>query len=206
MTQKEGSGFLINSFLLARINIFKYTKAMRSFGPFIHLPHRSGFTLVELLVVVLIIGVLVAMALPKYQVAVATSRLTTVMNVTRALKESQEFRLMSRGSYIDSLSASGQALPKGCVDQGGGQAVCSNNTKYDVGHMDVLGDVAGFTDINGFLMYYDFPTEHPERAKQKECLALENNQIAASVCEGYGGEKIGTFESWVGTFDRYSMP
>ena len=165
----------------------------------------SAFTLAELLVVVLILGVLAALALPQYQVAVATSRLSTVMNVTRALKEAQELRLMRFGSYSDSLGDIASALPEDCVDQGGGQAVCGR-TKYDVGHMDVLGDVAGFTDINGFLIYYAYPADQPQKANQTECLALQNNPIAASVCENYGGTKIGTFESWVGTFDRYSIP
>ena len=166
---------------------------------------KTGFTLVELLVVVLILGILVSIALPQYEVAVATSRLSTVMSMTRSLKEAQDLRLMSKGSYVDSLVGMMHLLPADCVDQGGGQAICSK-TKYDVGHMDVLGDVAGFTDINGFLIYYTYPTEHPEMAGKMECLALQGNDVAARVCEGYDGVKLGTFESWVGTFDRYSIP
>ena len=166
---------------------------------------RAGFTLIELLVVVLIIGILSAIALPQYQVAVAKSRLATVMAVTRALKNAQEMLYLANGAYEDSLDTMGGVLPGGCTDQGGGQAVCGK-TKYDVGHMDVLGDAAGFTDINGFLIYYDNPAEHPDRAGQTECLALQDNETAERVCKSYGGSKLGSFSSWVGEFDRYSMP
>lgn len=182
-----------------------YTKCMRFKTAFSFLRCAAAFTLVELVIVVLIVGVLTAMAVPQFQVAVASTRLATVINVTRALKDAQERRLMRFGHYSDSLAGLGYSLPVDCVDQGGGQAICEK-TKYDVGHMDVIGDVAGFTDINGYLMYYAFPTEQPDKANQTECLALENNRIAASVCEGYGGEKVGTHTSWVGTFDRYSIP
>ncbi len=180
-----------------------YTKHMTKL--FSSLPAKKGFTLIELLVVVLIIGILSAIALPQYQVAVAKSRLATVMATTRALKNGQEMLFLANGAYEDSLENMGGALPGGCTDQGGGQAVCGK-TKYDVGYMDVLGDVAGFTDINGFLMYYDNPTEHPDRAGQTECLALEDDKTAEQVCKSYGGSKLGSFDSWVGTFDRYSMP
>lgn len=150
---------------------------------FSSLPAKKGFTLIELLVVVLIIGILSAIALPQYQVAVAKSRLATVMATTRALKNGQEMLFLANGAYEDSLENMGGALPGGCTDQGGGQAVCGK-TKYDVGYMDVLGDVAG----------------------QTECLALEDDKTAEQVCKSYGGSKLGSFDSWVGTFDRYSMP
>lgn len=70
----------------------------------------------------------------------------------------------------------------------------------------MLGEVAGFTDINSFLMCYDNPTEHPDRAGQTECLALEDNKTAGQVCKSYGGSKQGSFDSWVEMFERYSMP
>ncbi|MBR4591908.1 MAG: prepilin-type N-terminal cleavage/methylation domain-containing protein [Elusimicrobiaceae bacterium] len=60
---------------------------------------KRGFTLVELLIVVLIVGILVSVALPLYQNAVDKSRWAKLLSPSRAIANAEEAILMSNGAY-----------------------------------------------------------------------------------------------------------
>ncbi len=76
-----------------------------------NLMNPKGFTLMELLVVVLIIGILSAIALPMYNKAVMKSRYTGLFPLTKAIWEANEAYYMEHNEYateLDDLGVKGQ--------------------------------------------------------------------------------------------------
>ena len=59
--------------------------------------HKSGFTLLELLVVVLIIGILAAIALPQYKLAVEKSRAAEASILINSLQKAVDIYVLQNG-------------------------------------------------------------------------------------------------------------
>ncbi len=75
----------------------------------------TGFTLIELLMVVLIIGILVAVALPQYQLAVAKSRVATILPIIKSIGTAEEVYYLANGDYALNFSDLDVNLPADCT-------------------------------------------------------------------------------------------
>lgn len=71
----------------------------------------SGFTLIEMLVVIIIIGILASVALPQYQKAVEKARIAKVLPVLRSLYNAGQEHYLKYRQYPTKFSDLGVNLP-----------------------------------------------------------------------------------------------
>ncbi len=76
---------------------------------------KKGFTLIEMLVVVLIIGIIAAIAFPQYQIAVLKSRYTQAIIMSDAIGRATETYYLANGSYPSKLSDLDVSIPLECT-------------------------------------------------------------------------------------------
>jgi len=148
----------------------------------------AGFTLMEMIVVVLIVAVLASFAVPQYRMAVARSKMSTLIPMVRALKNGMEMSYLINGSYPDRFG--GEVIMDvdmfaGCTSiDPEGWITCPEDVYFDiygwteltVGAVDARHQVA-------YLVWLD-NSSHPS---EKRCLANRDNETANRLCKSLGG-------------------
>ena len=139
---------------------------------------RRGFTLIEMLVVVLIIGVLAAVALPQYQKAVLKSRYSAMMPIAKALAEGNEIYYMEHGNYSEE--------PTELLVQG--KAEYPDGTEVLIYDEDDLSYVRTTNDSVPNARYLVYQKHSENFADTTMCEAGDDR--AKELCQALGGEEI----------------
>ena len=134
---------------------------------------KRAFTLVELLVVVLIIGILTAVALPMYQGAVDKSHWSTMLPGAKAIKDAEEAIRMTNGAYSDSM----EDLD---VTMSNGELLFSLNTPNNTADPNVIRVTNSKLNNVRLASYLD---QSPMFGGQLHCEAKNGDERANRLCE-----------------------
>ena len=166
---------------------------------------NKAFTLIELLVVVLIIGILAAIAVPKYQLSVAKSKFSTLKDATIALKNAQEIYHLANGTYAHRFDMLDVDLP--------GEWTNGNTTEdtreeriYSWGKCRLTTSSCYCSNgDNAYQMYYKNPSP-VKYSNLVYCLAWKKenqtkqetiDSIPGKVCQQDTNAKAANGTSWV---------
>lgn len=180
---------------------------------------KKGFTLIEMLVVVLIIGVLSAVALPQYQKAVEKSKATQAITMLNAAYKAAASYYAEIDDYPDTFEDMGFEVPwtgKTKWDTQGGAKDTRSNGDWSLqiyqanqGHFNLYaGRISGKYKGSGFevqVVVDDEITGGKIRCAEKISGGLTFAGEAGDYCKKIMGGTL-TSDSRVQTYRVYNLP
>lgn len=143
----------------------------------------KGFTLTELMVVILIIGILASVAIPEYMSAVDKSRWGALVTPTRSIKEAQEAKYMSTGRYASNMRALSVDIAgekqENAIKVDKRTFTLDSSNEEGTSQFTVVAEDASLPNVR-LVMYQTFS---PNFADDLHCEALMDNARANRLCQ-----------------------
>jgi type IV pilus assembly protein PilE len=113
---------------------------------------NKGFTLLELMIVVAIIGILVAVALPSYQESIAKSKRSNAMVALLAFAGAMERHMTETDSYCDAGGAGGSSTCGGATNDSGTPSIFNSTVPLDGGTAQYNLTISAITSTSFTLL------------------------------------------------------
>ncbi len=153
-----------------------------------------GFTLIEMLVVVLIIGILSAIALPKYQLATDKAKYTQAMGFLTAINLAQQRYQLAKGTITTNFYNLDIDIPSS------GKITNANGPKNGT-YEDEYGNCWLMKEYGACLIklqknvnaWYFLNWDKKEQENSRQCWAdPKNNKRANRLCQSITGKTTGS--------------
>ena len=139
--------------------------------------HQSGFTLIELMIVVAIIGLLAAIAIPVYQDYVARTQVVEAFSISAPIRKAHELYFSTHGKWAISTIDHGGDLP---ID---GNYV-SYSSKYIFG-MHPAASPVGHRSGGAIIVNFSLKASPLIRMKTMIFYATHNQGSIVWKCKGF---------------------
>ena len=156
--------------------------------------NKQAFTLIELLVVVLIIGILAAVSVPQYRVAVRKADLSRYMALVSAVYEAQQVYYLAHGEYSNKLTNLDISMPitEECTlstTKDSEDAYYCNSAK--MGISDLGTSIMAGSDEIRYVKFLQDRTAHEITFKQGTTYCFAKGDISKKACQAFGGNFLG---------------